>query len=249
MSNPVIKTDLFAQMAKLEIGRVEKNYKGLAIHALQGLHEHIGELAVNFFPKPSCLLDIAAGSGAMSLRLQDLGHTLTACDYVPDNFRLANNINFIQIDLNTPFSEKFDQKFDGIVATEIIEHLENPRHVLREIFALLTENGKLLLTTPNIDNPVSLAFFVRLGCFQWFSEENYQNEGHITPISQYFMKKILEEAGFVDIQISSFGNPFLKTQGWWKMRLLAKVLGFLSPSNKSLQGEILIVRARKPLDA
>ncbi|SJM96173.1 3-demethylubiquinone-9 3-methyltransferase [Crenothrix polyspora] len=246
MSNPIIKTDLFSRMAHLEVGSVEKNYKGLAIHALQGLHEHIGTLVKELFPQPSSLLDIAAGSGALTLRLQDIGHKMAACDYVADNFRLMNTVDFTQVDLNKNFSKRFNTLFDGILAIEIIEHIENPRHVIREIFASLAPGGKLILSTPNIDNPVSLALFVRFGCFQWFAEENYQNDGHITPISQYSMRTFLEESGFVDIEISSFGDPFRVTQGWPKIRLLAKVLGFLSAIDNRSQGEILVVNARKP---
>lgn len=78
------------------------------------------------------VLDMAAGSGALSLRLQDAGYAVQATDYVTENFRLRDRIPFIQLDLNSDFSEAFQQPFDCIAACEIIEHPENPRHFMRQ---------------------------------------------------------------------------------------------------------------------
>jgi 2-polyprenyl-3-methyl-5-hydroxy-6-metoxy-1,4-benzoquinol methylase len=167
MTKPTVITELYANQATKAAVSAEYSYKGLSIHALAGLHDFIGELGKKIFPQPARLLDIAAGSGAMALRLQEMGHTVTACDYVKDNFRLHDSIEFFQLDLNTQFSAVLPDLFDGVIAVEIIEHLENPRNFLREIFAKLAPGGRLILTTPNLDNPVSIAMFIRLGWFQF----------------------------------------------------------------------------------
>jgi len=44
---------------------------------------------------------------------------------------------------------QLDQKFDAIVAGDIIEHLENPGRFLRNMCGHLAPGGHLLLTTPN----------------------------------------------------------------------------------------------------
>ena len=200
MTKPIIITETYANEAKnkdtIESGY---GYKGLHIHALPGLHEFIGELAKKLIPQAARILDIAAGTGAMTLRLQDMGYNLTSCDYVKDNFRLHNSVEFYEIDLNTHFSTEIPHDFEGIVAVEIIEHLENPRNFLRETFLKLSPGGSLILTTPNLDNPVSIAYFIRLGWFQWFSENDYKNSGHITLIPQFNLLRCLKEAGFENI--------------------------------------------------
>jgi hypothetical protein len=53
-------------------------YKGREIHAKPGLHDHVAPLLERALSKGSTVLDMAAGSGAMSLRLQDL-HFLRQC--------------------------------------------------------------------------------------------------------------------------------------------------------------------------
>ncbi|MCQ8103099.1 class I SAM-dependent methyltransferase [Methylomonas sp. SURF-2] len=246
MGRTVVKTGLFSRMGDLDTGGMEKNYKGLAIHALNGLHEFVGDKVKELFFDSANLLDLAAGSGALSLRLQDMGFKITAYDYEENNFRLKQSIKFNQVDLNNDFSKISDCLYDGVIAVEIIEHLENPRHLIREIYDSLVPGGKVLITTPNIDNPVSLAFYVRFGWFQWFSDENYNNEGHITPVSQHWMNKFLLEAGFVDVDFVSYGDPFRVLVGWPKMKYFARLLSFLTSIDKSKQGEIMVVSARKP---
>src|SRR5437660_5497610 len=74
------------------------SYKGLAIHALPGLHDFIAEKALEFFSSGARVLDLAAGSGAMCLRLKDLGFEVSATDYVSENFKAS--IPFVRSDLN-----------------------------------------------------------------------------------------------------------------------------------------------------
>ncbi|MDO8989977.1 MAG: class I SAM-dependent methyltransferase, partial [Sideroxyarcus sp.] len=130
------------------------NYKGLYIHTAPGLHDHVAGKIQGLLNTGTEVLDLAAGSGAMSLRLRDMGYRVTATDYVSDNFRLADDIDFVPADLNQEFSNEFKNQFDAVIAIEIIEHLENPRHFFRECNRALKPGGHLILTTPNIDNPV-----------------------------------------------------------------------------------------------
>jgi len=65
------------------------------------------------------------------------------------SFKLSD-VPFIQADLNEPFA--FGRRFDCIVASEIIEHLENPRHFLRECAKVA---DVVVITSPNTDSPAS----------------------------------------------------------------------------------------------
>ena len=133
----------------------DNNYRGLRIHALYGLHEFVGALAERTFAAGSNVLDLAAGSGALCLRLKDSGFNPTACDLVDENFRLHDSVPFVAANLNQDFPAEFAGRFEGIVATEIVEHLENPRHFLRQCFSALKPGGQLILTTPNVDSALS----------------------------------------------------------------------------------------------
>lgn|GEM_PF-481794 len=222
------------------------SYHGVRIHALPGLHEWIAEQFVHILPHGSSLIDLAAGAGALSLRLRDLGYTVSSCDYVTENFR-PEDIPFTKINLNEKFSGAIDQTYDAIVAIEILEHLENPRNLFREAWKLLRPGGHLFLSTPNIDNPVSKAYFARLGYFQWFSNNDYESEGHITPVSFRQLQWIIIETGFKIVLVDSYGNPWDRVQNWRSMRLLAKLLAWLMP-DEIPQDEILLLIVQKPVN-
>lgn len=221
-------------------------YRGLRIHALPGLHDAIGALCVKNMKPSGRLLDLAAGSGAMSARLQDLGFSLTAADYVPENFK-ATDVPFHQLDLNEDFADSFDpsRRFDGIVASEIIEHLENPYHFLRQCSALLEPGGVLVLSTPNTLSSASIASFMRNGEFLWFSDADRAVQGHITPLTQWQLRHAAAAAGLRVEWQGSHGVRHSKSQGSPRLRVLERVFDLLSNAPRALRGEIYLCVANK----
>lgn len=236
----------FYQRSAKENAVSHTNYKGMRIHALPGLHEFVASKLSDLACCGDRALDLAAGAGAMSLRLKEMGFEVTATDLVPDNFRLHGTIPFAQTNLNADFSRQFERKFSVIMALEIIEHLENPRHFLRECYKNLEAGGILILSTPNVDNPVSRAFLVRYGNYLWFQDEDYFGDGHITPCLGTYLEKCIRETGFESEWISSFGNPFRHLRKWPKLRFLAWMLAKISNLPRDLQGEVLTMALRKP---
>src|ERR1700722_4917287 len=108
--------------------------------------------------------------------------------------------------MNSTFSESISDRFGAITATEVIEHMENPRHFLRQCRKLLKAGGKIFISTPNIDGTMAKAYYVRTGNFWMFSDEYYNSVGHITPISKWLLLKSLEEAGFRVSKVDSFAD-------------------------------------------
>ena len=232
-----------------QTGDPNVHYKGLRIHALPGLHEFTFALMAKHAPSGAAVLDLAAGSGAMSLRLADAGYRVTATDYVAENFRLSEQIPFFAADLNDHFSAGREGVFDIVFASEIIEHLENPRHFARQCFKLLKPGGKVILSTPNVDTAPSVARFLRSGHYQWFDEENYRDDGHITPLSQGQIDKCFTEAGFAINWKGSFGERTMLLRGSPRMMLMSFLLDKLMPLNDSLKQQIFVAVLQKPATA
>ena len=222
------------------------SYKGHAIHALPGLHDFLAEKVIAHCEAGSSMLDLAAGSGAMSLRLQDLGFKVTATDYVTENFKL-DSVPFIQADLNGNFSAAYPMQFDAIMASEIIEHLENPRHFAREICKLLKPGGRLILSTPNVENAGAKASFIRSGHFLWFNEKDYEGQGHITPLTQWQLKKSFAEAGLQFLWKGSFGEGASQLSGSPRLRLMAGLVKLLASIDPLLGHEIFVAVLKKPV--
>ena len=221
-------------------------YRGLQIRAWPGLHDDIAAEAVKRVPAGGRVLDLAAGSGAMSLRLADLGFDVTASDLVGESFRLHGQIPFVAADLNGSFAAPFAGQFDAVMAVELIEHLENPWHLLRQCFAVLKPGGHLFVTTPNINNAASIAILARFGHHSQFSVGDYERIGHITPVSYIQLRLAGREAGFEVTAMRTFAEQFGQARGQPKLLLFSRLIAAVTIQEKWLAGSVLVGIFRKP---
>lgn len=207
MGGKVVVDEYLEFAASKQLPDWMSTYRGLPIHSMPVLHERIAQLVSELVPRGSRVLDLAAGAGALTLRIRDQGFEVVACDYVSENFRLHDSVPFHRLNLNLGFAERFEGAFDAVVACEILEHIENPRHVLREIARTLRPSGKLIITTPNVESSFALATRMTTGAFSLFDDAYYRRDGHITPITSCTLKRSLDEAGF-ELQHFSCMGPF-----------------------------------------
>lgn len=240
-SDATVIVDSYKRASKHDPG--SNSYMGLRIHALGGLHEFIAEKALEYFKPRGSLLDLGAGTGALSLRLINHGFIVSSADYVAENFKLAS-VRFTKADLNGPFAMLFAQQFDAIVATEIIEHLENPRHFMRECHDATRLGGRIIITTPNTGSSASIALFMRCGYFDWFDDTAYEVDGHITPMFAPQLDKILTETGFRMLWQGTFGAP-KRFKRWPKMELLRNLVFLVSGKAPRDDGEVAVFIAEK----
>lgn len=163
------------------------------------------------------ILDYGAGTGNFSRRLCAAPefHRITAADLVEYAGHFEHpKLEWIFADLNLAMAEHA-QRYDAVVAVEVIEHLENPRAVAREWFNLLKPGGSILFSTPNNESWRSFLALMVKGHFAAHTDECYPN--HITALLRADMKRILIEAGFQQIAFSysNFGLiPKLTRLNW-----------------------------------
>jgi 2-polyprenyl-3-methyl-5-hydroxy-6-metoxy-1,4-benzoquinol methylase len=140
------------------------------------------------------LLDFGAGTGNLTQRLQALArfNSIAAVDLMPQPL-IDSSIKWLTCDLNRSIDIP-DQTFDIIVSAEVIEHLENPRAVVREWFRLLRPQGKLIFSTPNNESWRSLVALLLKGHFVYFGDMCYP--AHITALLRKDIERIMIESGF-----------------------------------------------------
>ncbi len=240
-TSPTVIVDSYRELGKHGIGT--EKYRGLGIYAAPGLHEFVAGKLLEKMATGSSVLELGAGSGAMSLRLADMGYKVTSTDILEDNFQATADAKFIVADLNSQFAADMGT-FDAVMAMEIIEHLENPRNFLRQCRACLGSGGLLILSTPNLANPLSRVMFMTHGCHQWFEDKNYHSIGHIMPLSPWLLSHCFDEAGFVPEWIGSHGDIEKNLSVWPRMRWLVRGLRYLSRVPRELDGEIYVAVLR-----
>lgn len=159
------------------------SYNQLPIYCMYGVHEMVADFIQKKFPnKSSRILILGAGAGAFDERVIDVGYTdVTAVEFRREIYKARGKIE--ERDLNQDFSNLADvEKFDCVVAIEIVEHLENHFHFIRNIDKILKKGGMLYMTTPNVESSLSRVKYFLTGALDLFNPKEIGVTGHINPI-------------------------------------------------------------------
>jgi ubiquinone/menaquinone biosynthesis C-methylase UbiE len=218
-------------------------------------------------------LDIGSGTGDLIKLIQSNLPSVKseAVDYT-DELMQNSTVKVSITDLNVDTLPFQDNEFDVITCTEVLEHLENFRLILRESFRTLKPGGLAIFTTPNVLNLNSRLRYFNFGFHTLFGplkvnrEEAFSTGGHITPVQYFYLAHSLLEAGFTDIELT-FDKKQTSAIPWmilcYPIIFIASYFGYkrqkrkgdINPSNKDivspinsldmLLGRTIIVKAKK----
>jgi len=143
------------------------------------------------------ILDLGCGSGYLCNKFITEGaRSVVGVDIDrPVDFGFeGDNMHFLPLNLNSPNwavdleAKLKSEKFDLVLAFDIVEHLNAPSEFLRNINNLLAENGSLILTTPNTNSWECMLFPKT-----W---SGAKDPDHLTLFNTYSLSFILERTGF-----------------------------------------------------
>ena len=229
-------------------------YNGVTSHAHPGLHEELASLVLDYIPRGASVLDVGAGAGAFSQRLADLGYNVTALDVDPSRFRSAA-IPFRVLDINRGLVAGIQGHFDAACCVEVIEHVENPWALLRDIAAVLNPGGIALISTPHVTNFLSRLSFLRTGQLYSFGPESL-DMGHINPVHPFEMREIIRRLGWKTLEekavgylpVMDFGNGMTLRRAPFKIVAnLARFVVYLLSSGENKRGWCLAFVLEKPI--
>ena len=102
----------------------------------------------------SDLLEIATGTGLLSIELQSLVQKITAIDISPEMIALANqklqdkHITNIEFKVGDSYQLEFgDSSYDLLIASNVLHLLFQPEIALKEMSRVAKPNGKIILPT------------------------------------------------------------------------------------------------------
>lgn len=95
------------------------------------------------------LLEIGCGNGTMLSSMQEFGWTAQGVDFDPNAVQVARDRG-LNVQLGTLKDQGYqNESFDALVMVHVIEHLSDPRDLLRECYRILKVGGHLIVVTPN----------------------------------------------------------------------------------------------------
>lgn len=219
------------------------------------------ELAISRLPDQGRVLDIGSGTGALLARIKAARPAVEtyACDYTRELMQLQGQVVDV-VDLSRDALPYPDGTFSAVTCTEVIEHLENYRALVREVQRVLKPGGVAVFSTPNILNIQSRLRFLWFGFWNLFGplpvgrSENYSTAGHITPVSFFYLAHALEECGLrvVRFEVDKFQRsgafkllflwPLIALFGGWSLRRERSRYGTVTAGNTPLLAQMNSIR-------
>ena len=187
-------------MMFVEALKYKKNNHSEAIEQSLGLsHPDIYLCARDILKKQNqeqgLFLDVGAGLGEFVRVLKE--QTQFSLHGVDLMYSEIKGVEWYVQDLNRNLQFQAD-KFDVVSCLEVVEHIENPRKLIREIFRVLKPGGCALISTPNNESWRAIISYIFRGHFVAFTDSSYP--AHITAINQKDIHRMFSESGFMDIQ-------------------------------------------------
>lgn len=223
-------------------------YRGIPVHAAEGVHAHAATLATRLLPAGAHILDVGSGSGGLAARLADAGFDVLASELDTGSYRADPPV--VQWDAaGTQLPPGVaGPTFDAVCAVEMLEHVENPRQALRNFFAILKPGGVLICSTPNVGHPRSRLKFLLRGAPSYFGRTEYYGSGHTTLLPDWMLELHVRETGFEDVSVEYAGQLGLGGRQRVMYRAIEPALSLLRilPSPRVDDGCVTFVIGRKP---
>jgi SAM-dependent methyltransferase len=109
---------------------------------------------------PARVMELGCGTGNLAARLSELGYDVTGCD-IAEAMLMAARQSFpasrARWQLLSAGSTRLPFEtatFDAVIASSVLEYIENPEQSLGECLRVLNPSGVLIFSVPNPDHPV-----------------------------------------------------------------------------------------------
>ncbi len=168
---------------------------GDSVPAVHGL---IARVAESLNLRGDLLIDVGCGRGKLWPRLRARFAKCIGVDAVryPG---LPPDIELCETQLDSYAIPLPGELADAVVCSETIEHVENPRALMRELSRLAKPGAWLIVTTPNQLSLASLMTLMVKHRFTYFQDVHYP--AHLTALLEVDLTRMAAECGLTDSTI------------------------------------------------
>lgn len=119
------------------------------------------------------VLDVGCGAGRLAIMCANFAKEVTGFDFSESAIRLArlcasctktNNVEFLVSDINK-YCQQISKKYDVITMIGVLEHVQEPVNILREVTNILDKHGTLIIACPNFINFRGFSYMTLLTLF------------------------------------------------------------------------------------
>jgi ubiquinone/menaquinone biosynthesis C-methylase UbiE len=152
-------------------------------------------------PKNSILLDVGCGKNATFLKFisGNINYGI-GVDFKVNDSKFSNiQTTQLKFDSKLPFD---DNSFSIVTMLAVLEHIENEEQVLKEVYRVLTPEGKLIITVPSVwSQPILefLAYNLRI-----------VSEDEIRDHKRYYNRDKLKEILINHVGFSQFNHKYFQ---------------------------------------
>ena len=180
---------------------------------------------------PRSFLDVGCATGMLLQWMRGQGWEVQGADVCRESAEYGGRVRGVRIHAGTLEEARFaDRSFSVVHFSHLIEHVVDPRAFLGEVRRVLRDDGRAVITTPNIGG-----FQARLFGARWRSAI----VDHLVLFSRPTLRRMLAGTGFAVEREVTWGGLAAGTAPAWLKRpadRLAKRCGF---------GDVMLFVARK----
>jgi 2-polyprenyl-3-methyl-5-hydroxy-6-metoxy-1,4-benzoquinol methylase len=153
------------------------------------------------------VLDLGCSGGLLSDRVRRLGHHVTGVDVLKLPEIEGRVDAFFQADLDRGLPEEVTEgeRFDIVLAADVLEHVREPERLLEQARDVLTPRGTLIASVPNFGHWYARARTV-LGLFD-YDQRGVLDQGHVRFFTRRSFLRRLRDAGFTPVRTEATGLP------------------------------------------
>lgn len=136
--------------------------------------ETFWELIKKYIKQNDRVVDLGCGKGQLAKKLRDDFNVLNISLVDIVDQRVEEDVKsfpFYKIDLNRETIPLKDSSQDAIFAIQVLEHLENGFHFMRECWRILKDGGVLFLSIPNGYNLFSRIRFLKSATIEGYGKK------------------------------------------------------------------------------
>ena len=205
---------------------------------------------------PKKILDVGCSTGYFGEVLKKTfeakvdGIEINKSDYLKAT-KVLDEVYNLNIDIPGWTKNVNEKNYETIIFADVLEHTSNPKKILEETKQILSKNGEVLISVPNVTHQ---SVIIELICGQW----NYTNSGildktHLRFFDQNGIIDLIEKAGLyikeidgvISILPDEFISKLLKKNG---LKLTPEIAKIIHKNSANIFQHIIKASVTKPAD-